>query len=160
LPLSAKYKVTESGDDWQMRAGSLLVVVLLSSSLLVGFQLLSPSTKAFTLVATVDIKPETLNLNMKGKWITAYISLPEGYNITDIDPATILLEGLFGPEWSNIEDGRLMVKFDASNVIDYLWDRLYHMVGKRGSIELRVAGQLVNTTQFSGTDTITIIKPV
>jgi len=136
------------------------MVVFMSSSLLLGFQLLSPSSIAFTLGATVDIKPDTLNLNMRGKWITVYLGLPEGYNVTDIDPATILLEGLFNPEWSNIEDGRLMVKFDASSVTDYLWDRLYHMGGKRGTIELRVAGQLMDGTQFSGSDTITIMDPI
>ena len=128
--------------------------------MLFGFQFLSQSSKAVTLAATVDIKPETLNLNMNGRWITVHIGLPEGYNVTDIDQSTIRLEGFISPEWSNFEDGRLMVKFDASSVIDYLWDQLYHMGGRRGSIELRVAGQLMDGTQFSGSDKITIMNPI
>jgi len=143
-----------------MRVRSLLMAVFLSALVLFSFQLLTQSSKALTLAATVDIKPNTLNLNMKGRWITVYIGLPEGYNLTDIDESTIMLEGLFSPEWSNIEDGMLMVKFDASSVINYLWDRLYHMGVKRGSIELRVAGQLMDGTQFSGNDKITIMSPI
>lgn len=149
-----------------MRARSLLTVVFLSTLLLVGFQLLSQSSKADTLDATVDVKPDTINLNMmdKRRWITVYIGLPEGYNVTDIDESTIMLEGLFSPEWSNIEDGILMVKFDASSLIDYLWDRFYHYHtgGKRVFIDLTVAGQLMDDppTQFSGTDRITIMDPI
>lgn len=147
------------GDD-EMRVRSLLMVVFLSALVLFSFQLLSQSSKALTLAATVDIKPDTLNLNMKGKWITVYIELPEDYNLTDIDESTIMLEGLFSPEWSNIEGDTLMVKFDASSVIDYLWDRLYHMGGNRGCIELRIAGQLMDGTQLSGSDKITIMNPI
>jgi len=140
---------------YEMRVRSLLMATFLSALVLFGFQLLSQSSKALMLAATVDIKPDTLNLNMKGKWITAYVTLPEGYNVTDIDKSTIVLEGLFGPEWSNIEDGRLMIKFDASSVIGCF----YHMDGKRESVELTVPGQLLDGTQFSGTDRITIMKP-
>jgi len=139
-----------------------LATVILGSSVLalIVLQITSPLGKGFVINATVDIKPDTLNLNMRGKWITVYIGLPEDYNLTDIDKSTILLEGLFKAEWSRIEDGTLMVKFDASSVIDYLWDQLYHMGGKRGPIELRVAGQLVDGTEFSGSDTITIMNPI
>jgi len=145
-----------------MRTRPILVFMFLSTLVLFGFQFLSQSSKALTLAATVDIKPDTLNLNMKGRWITVYIGLPEGYNVTEIDESTIMLEGLFSPEWSNIEDGMLMTKFDASSVIDYLWGQLYHMGGKRGSIDLTVAGQLMDDppTQFSGTDRITIMNPI
>ncbi|MCK4435140.1 hypothetical protein KAU92_06580, partial [Candidatus Bathyarchaeota archaeon] len=32
--------------------------------------------------ATVDIEPNTLNLKSEGEWITCYIELPEGYNVS------------------------------------------------------------------------------
>lgn len=143
-----------------MRARSLLMVMFLSTLALLSFQFLSQSSKAITLGATVDIKPDTLNLNMNGKWITVFVGLPEGYNVTDIDQSTILLEDLFSPEWSNVENGVLMTKFDALTVIDYLWGQLYHMGGRRGVVELRVAGQLTDGTQFSGSDKITIMDPI
>jgi len=148
-----------------MRVGSFLIVVFFSALVLFGFQFLSPLSKASSLAATVDIKPDTLNLNMRGRWITAYIGgLPEPYNVSDIDTSKpILLEGLFEAEWSNIEGEVLMVKFKFegnTGLIDYLWNELTHMGGERGPIELRVTGQLVDGAQFSGVDTITIMDPI
>ena len=43
--------------------------------------------------ATVDINTNKLNLKSKGKWVTAKIGLPEGYDENDIDVSTIMLEG-------------------------------------------------------------------
>ena len=36
------------------------------------------------ILSTVDIDPDVLNLRSKGKWITAYIELPEGYGVEKI----------------------------------------------------------------------------
>ncbi|HKZ93514.1 MAG TPA: hypothetical protein VJ249_02885 [Candidatus Bathyarchaeia archaeon] len=124
---------------------------------LVGFQVISPSGKALTIDATIDIDPDTLNLNRKGNWITGYIELPEGYNVSDIDPESILLDDLFRIAWSNREDNALMVKFDAERVIEYLWDRLLHMGGQRAHLDLTIKGQLEDKTQFIGMDTITVM---
>jgi len=140
-----------------MKSKSLLIALAFSAIILFGFQALSPGI-AFTLSATVDIDPDTINLNMQGRWITAYISLPEGYNVSDIDTSSILLEGQFSPEWSNIECGKLMAKFDAALVMPYLWDRLTHM-GSKASIELTVTGELTNGTPFTGSYTVTIMDP-
>ena len=142
----------------EMKSKSLLIALALSAIILFGFQALSPSI-AFTLSATVDIEPDTINLNMHGRWITAYISLPEGYNVSDINRSSILLEGQFSPDWSNIELDRLMAKFDTALVIPYLWDRLTHM-GSKASIELTVTGELTNGTPFTGSDTVTIMDPL
>jgi hypothetical protein len=135
-----------------------------SALILFGFQVLSPPSTAFTL-ATIDIKPDTINLNRKGRWITAYIALSEGYNVSDIDKTTILLEGVFSPEWSNIEGDVLMVKFDFSqDLINLLRSRLGHM-GNRASIELTVEGFINHTpptppTPFKGSDTVKIMDPI
>jgi len=40
-------------------------------------------TILLALSATVDLDPDTLNLESKGKWITCYIELPEGYDTGD-----------------------------------------------------------------------------
>lgn len=150
----------------EMQRHSLLTVVLLSVLILLGFQFLSQSSKALPFDADVDIKPDTLNLNMEGRWISAYIwNLPEPYNVSDIDTEEpILLEGVFPSESSNIEGEVLMVKFKFhgnTELIDYLRDHLYHMGGGwKRSVELRVTGQLVDGMEFSGIDTITIIDPV
>jgi hypothetical protein len=44
-----------------------------------------------TISSTLDIKPDTLNLDSKGRWITAYIELPEGYDVGNIDLTSIRL---------------------------------------------------------------------
>lgn len=142
-----------------MRLKLLLITLGLVAITALGLQAFGPLTKADSREAIVDIKPETLDLNMQGTWITAYIKL-EGYDVSDIDTSSILLEGLFAPEWSKIEGDFLMVKFDASSVINYLWNVLYHMGGNRVRVELTIAGQLRSGTQFAGMDTITIMDPV
>jgi len=142
-----------------MRLKLLLITLGLVTVILFGLQALGPLTKADIIEAAVDIKPDTLNLNRQGRWITVHIKL-EGYNVSDIDTSSILLEGLFAPEWSNIEGDFLMVKFDASGVIDYLWNVLYHMGANRIRVDLTIAGQLRSGAQFAGMDTITIMDPI
>jgi hypothetical protein len=43
--------------------------------------------------AEINIVPGTLNLKSKGKWISCYISLPDGYDVGDIKPNSVVLEG-------------------------------------------------------------------
>lgn len=88
-------------------------------------------TNGADLLATVDVNPNTLNLKSEGKWITAYIQLPEGYNPEDMDASTILfneiLQPILDPKYDfvansseylvdNNEDGILerVVKFDKA----------------------------------------------
>ncbi len=141
-----------------MKSKSLLIALAFSAIILFGFQALSPS-KALTLVATVEIAPETINLDtlQMRPWITAYISI-EGYSASDINMTTILLAGQFSPAWGSVEGNTLMVKFGASLVASYLWGRLNHM-GNGATIELKITGNLLNGTPFEGTATVRIMDP-
>lgn len=144
-----------------MRRSSILVMLCFSAILLLAFSVLNPTGRAVSLEATVDIKPDTLNVNMRGQWITAYIILPEGYNATDIDQSTILLDDLYKAEWTKTVDAHTaMAKFNASEVTDYLLWKLYHMGLERTTIELTVSGQLEHGSQFVGADTITIVNNI
>lgn len=72
-------------------------------------------------LVTVDIKikPKSLNLKSKGKWVTAYIIIPPGYSCSDIDISSIRLNGvvpvsmLWTPKCSK---NKLKVKFLRSLV--------------------------------------------
>lgn len=105
--------------------------------------------------ATIDIDPDTLNLKSKGKWITAYIELPEGYTVGDIDISTVKLNGeisaeLHPTELSDYdEDGipDLMVKFDRQALIQLL---------SAEESTLTITGE-VNGTPFKGSDTTRVI---
>lgn len=103
--------------------------------------------------ATVDIDPNTLNLKSRGRWITCYIELPEGYDVLDIDVGTVTLsygEHKVTAEWGDVQDGVLMVKFDRSEVAGIL--------SPGGAVELTVTGELTDGTSFEGSDTIRVIS--
>ena len=116
-------------------------------------------SQEFTLIVNLniglDIDPDTLNLNSKGKWITAYIELPEGHSIQDVDlEEPILLEDTINNQQAEIQDNKLMVKFNRQELIS--------MIESMGltlptDVELKVTGKLNNETQFKGTDTIRVI---
>jgi len=107
--------------------------------------------------ATVDFKPDTLNLGSKGRWITAYIELPEGYDVNDINIESVELEGLVEAEDSptNVgdydDDGvtDLMVKFDRASVQEIL--------DAGDEVAITVTGELTGGMPFEGTDTIRVI---
>lgn len=56
------------------------------------------------ITATVVIHPQTLNLGSKGRWLTAHIELPKGYNLSDIDVSRIMLNDTIPVELTPIGD--------------------------------------------------------
>lgn len=111
--------------------------------------------------ATIDIDPDTLNLQSNGQWITACITLPEGYLVDDIDVTTaeMIYNDFVSPsEWGDIQDGVLMVKFDRIALRDYLGEADLTDGDKFYDITLTIAGQLLDGSPFEGSDTITVIK--
>lgn len=70
-------------------------------------------------MATVDFEPEVLNLKSKGKLVTTYIELPEGYRVDEIDGSTVLLSSKYGTvkaELLPVEVG----DYDADGVPDFM----------------------------------------
>ena len=105
--------------------------------------------------AEIDIYPAILNLSSKGKWISCYIRLPEDYNVSDIEPNSVVLENepnAIEAEWIWFEeDGEeefAMAKFSRSEVQSIL---------EVGEVELTVSGELADGTRFEGMDTIKVI---
>lgn len=115
---------------------------------------------AVLLSATVDIDPDTLSLKSKSKWVSAYIELPEGYDVVDINVGTVMLEGAIPAEahptgvGDEDDDGipDLMVKFDRQAIVNYL-------DGTIGDVTLTVSGKLEDGAAFEGSDTITVKNP-
>lgn len=102
--------------------------------------------------ATLDIDPDTLNLRSQGKWITAYLSLPDGYDVADIDSQSLLLNGEVPAAWSWIDEELqvLMVKFDLAAVAEIL---------DIGEAQITVTGIVAGDTKFEGIDTVKVINP-
>jgi hypothetical protein len=124
-----------------------------------------------SLNATFKINPKALNLRSRGRWITAYIELPEGYNVSDINVSTVLLNGTVQAESRPIgigdEDGDgipdLMVKFSRAEVISYILANVdvAELFERRFmTITLTTTGCLNDGTPFQGSCNIKIIMPM
>ena len=108
--------------------------------------------------ATIDFKPDTLNLKSKGSVVTVYIyiELPPGYDVSQIDISSIRLNGtitaLAEPTEISDYDGNsipdLMVKFDRAAVQSVL------AVGEQ--VQITITGE-VGGIAFEGRDTIRVI---
>ena len=119
---------------------------------------------AGSLPATVDITPHYLSLRSKGERITAYIELPEGYNVADINVSSITLNDTIlaeaGPisigdyDYDTISD--LMVKFNRASVIQYIIN-VIAAPENFGTVTLTVKGKLIDNTPFEGSYTIKIV---
>jgi Tol biopolymer transport system component len=115
--------------------------------------------------AIIDINPNTLNLKSSGKYITAYIELPDGYDVNYIDTSRV---NLVTPSGNSVlvdtsapvivgdydRDGLfdLMVEFDRATVVSYLSG------SDNYEVTLKIIGELADETSFEGTDTIRVIK--
>jgi hypothetical protein len=109
--------------------------------------------------SAIGIDPNTLNLKSKGKWITCYVELPEGYDVNHIGISSVkLIVGgtTIGAALSPTEVGDydndsipdLMVKFDRQAVQNAV---------TVGSVEMVVHGSLSDGIEFQGSDTVLVI---
>jgi len=121
--------------------------------------------KTTTTVVKICIFPRTLNLRSRGRWITAYIELPEGYSSRDVNVSTIMLNGTIPAEMRPIAREKcnydeipiIMVKFERQKLIDLIL-RNYEFTDKFGVVTLTITGKLKAGT-FQGSTSIKVIMP-
>jgi hypothetical protein len=127
------------------------------------YPLMNPWTLWFV-SSCVDVKPDVLNLGVKGEWVTVYIELPEGYNVSDIDVSSIRLNGTIPvdinvPTEIGDHDGDgvpdLMVKFNRTDVCQLILSKGI----KYGNVTMVVSGILFDGTVFEGYDIIRVRMP-
>ena len=113
--------------------------------------------------ATVDIDPDTLNPASQGNFVTAYIELPEGHEVAEIDVSTVLLEvedvdGSSVPaEPAPTEVGDHDADGIADRMVKFNRQALVALLdGRTGDITFRVRGE-VSGSPFEGTDTIQVL---
>jgi hypothetical protein len=128
------------------------------------------------LEATVELDPTTLNLKSKGKYVTAYVELPEPYDAGDVDVATVVLNGVLHAETSPTSVGDedadgvpdRMLKFSRGGLIDLIsghaggnstgeWSAGSPHPGSKDDFEVTVAGELTDGTRFAGTDILHVL---
>lgn len=107
--------------------------------------------------ADVSIYPNSLNLRSAGKWITAYIELPDAYDVADITLESVMLNGYLSVSGSSDftdqdKDGvdELKVKFGRAAATVGLEPGMSHM--------MTVSGSLKNGTEFEGSDVVTVLS--
>ena len=99
----------------------------------------------------LDIDPDTLNLESKGRWITAYLTT-EGANAEDIDASSLLLNDIVEPAWWDIQhETILMVKFDRSALQD--------IVPVSDSVVVKITGKWKGGASFELLDDLKVISP-
>ena len=152
-----------------MRKYSVLMTLGLLAMLLLGLQLSAMPATAPTIEAEVNIVPEVFNLKQKGAITAHIVSLTKddvSYSLRDVNETTIRLYyggGLIAEALHvTVGDDKVIVKFDATIVADYIWlNILYHMgmvpPQEKYPVSLTVSGELLNGEQFSGSDTLKVI---
>lgn len=101
---------------------------------------LSPSN-----VTTVQIKPESLNLDSNGLF-TALISF-DGYDVSDADITTVTCEGASAVH-GEIDGTTLVAKFRRQDLVG---------VSMGEAVQFTVSGTLYDGRPFAGTDTVRVI---
>lgn len=119
------------------------------------------------ITATVNIDPDTLNLKSNGEWITAYIELPAGHGVDDIDVSSVKVNGTISADssaptqigdYDNDDILDLMVKFDRASVIAWLSTIDYSQdTGKSRLATLEITGKVSNLL-FRGFDSVRILS--
>ena len=115
------------------------------------------------IAATVDFRPDNLNLKSGSDTMAAYIEFPAGYDVTLISVPTVrlVINGWFlSASLSPTEIGDydrdgvpdLKVKFSRQDLITAL-------AGLTGNITLAASGELMDTTEFYGTETVLVTNP-
>jgi hypothetical protein len=96
--------------------------------------------------------PLTLNLWSRGRWVAGKMTLPAGYDISDVDISTVRLEDRIPADRCMVTGDSLTLKFDRSELEDMV-------MGGAPPIkpaEFKISGRLTDGTQFIGySNTIT-----
>jgi len=118
--------------------------------------------------ATLDIDPDTLNPESQGNFVTAYVELPELWDVVDIDVSTVKLavEGEAAAvsaeshptevgDYDNDSIPDRMVKFDRAAVIALVAD-----VAAPSTVTFTVSGIVDPPGRtFAGSDTVRLVDP-
>jgi thermitase len=104
---------------------------------------------------TAEVRVAPLNLKSHGRWTAGYIGLPEGFNVSDIDTSSLLLNGTVMVDPSAPV---LTGDFDHDSALEVMVEfnrtQLANLIVSEGisfdNVTLVLTGQLLNGTQLAG----------
>ena len=111
-----------------------------------------------TTTGSFELRPEVLNFKSEGKYITGFLSLPDGYTVRDVYIPSVMLNGVvyastsFGPHNPVVElknKDCLMLKFDKE------WAQEVLQTGP--SVPVWVIGSFVDGSQFMASGEVTVV---
>lgn len=97
-----------------------------------------------------ELDPKTLNLDSKGKWVTAYLRFPGDYGPEDVDIDSILLQSQLRVEKHDIDGDTLILKFNRK--------ALQALLEPGPEVVIEITGNFNDGLAFYGTTTIRVIK--
>ena len=117
-----------------------------------------------TIPASVRITPETLKIEKEGEF-TAYISLPDGYSVYDVDITSVECEDAHVMKWNiaATDNGTLIVKFNTADLRENLPTDAIEIIELTGKhldymVELNVIGKMTtNGKVFKGSDMVRVL---
>lgn len=113
---------------------------------------------------TIDVKPDTLNLESKAQWVTIYVELAPGYDVADINVSSIKLNNTLlvdpsAPTSIGDYDGDsiadLMVSLNRTSVSQFILSKGI----MTGNVTLTMTGELDDETPFEASDVISVRMP-
>ena len=151
-----------------MKVDRVALVLLLTFSFLLAGSLLASTGVAETIEAIVKYEPKFLDLAepYPTRTFEALIKFeaPDELYATNIDPATVLLEGVLPPIRTGVDEHppQFEAVFDGYSVVNFvIWPKLIHMgimpdPKKPTWVYLTITGQLYDETPWQGTDKVAV----
>jgi hypothetical protein len=155
--------------DLKMRKHTVLTMLVLAFSVMVGIQLVTSDVRANDIRAKVNITPETLVWKAEGfgNYMTVTIKLlSEEYNVHNISISSIVItiDSQQVPfVRSDIEEDTLVLKIERELVLNILESMALHMSPHvKREVPVEVTGKLCNDNAFHGSDTfeVFITQPI
>ena len=107
------------------------------------------------LTVAVRITPQVINLRSMGGWIICTVQFPDEHSVSNVDTDTIVLNEQIRPASCAVDEkaNNLVAKFDRGNA------DVRQLIGDlEGEIPLTITGELIEGTNFTGSDIITVLK--
>ncbi len=146
-----------------------LLLLTLLATLLIGAAVINVLWAPKTLKLKVQWKPVDYVLDnpIPDPWNAEIWFVGGEYEFDEIDPASLLLEGVYEPESDPYESEtrpRLVVPFDGYDVLDIVLLKAGHMSVGEYRVWLEITGEVVDKktqqrTPFEGKGGITLIIP-
>jgi len=123
--------------------------------------IIQPPPEPPPILATIDIEPNTLNLKSSGKFITAFIKLPDGHDLNQIDRNTIQISEIGGhPIEPILADRTLELEIEEEDGLAVKFDRkdLENVLVPGDEVEITIEGLLTSGRRLRGVDAIRVIE--